>query len=42
MAEALEKACLDNDREQIASLLTTVGQKLSVILETAQRLDSLL
>jgi len=42
VAEALEKACLDNDREQIASLLTTVGQKLNVILETAQRLDSLL
>lgn len=42
VAAKLEKACLDNDREQIEPLLTTVGQELNVILDTAQRLDSLL
>jgi len=41
-AEALEKACLSNDRKQIGPLLTTVDQKLNVILETAHHLDSLL
>jgi len=41
-AAALEKACLDNDREQIEPLLTAVGQELNVILDTAQRLDTLL
>ncbi|CAD7839739.1 MAG: hypothetical protein [Olavius algarvensis Delta 4 endosymbiont] len=41
-AAALEKACLDNDREMIEPLLKTVGQELDVVLETAQHLDSLL
>jgi two-component system sensor histidine kinase/response regulator len=39
-AEALEKACIADDRDKIDSLLAAVGQHLQVILESSSQLET--